>query len=145
MRAASPTDPDGAPIGKAGPSNPLAGLSTSAKGHARHHGSGPLPPLQVAAHDRMAITESSSDRPKTTFLQRLGSLRHRIKLGKLANVKVLGLEPSPELVAISMGAFKDSSECMYYQILLRDCIIIVPFFPTVYRFADIPNAYIIVF
>ncbi|GIL81037.1 hypothetical protein Vretimale_9260 [Volvox reticuliferus] len=103
MRAASP-DPDLGSSHRSGPNSMGPGLPTSSKVHTRHH-SNSLQPLQVAAHDRDAITDESSEWPKSTLLQRLSRLRHRVNFGRFADIRIMGLEPSPELVAISMVYF----------------------------------------
>ncbi|GLI60781.1 hypothetical protein VaNZ11_003013 [Volvox africanus] len=103
MRAATP-DPDLSSSHKSGANSMGHGLPTSSKVHARHHPSN-LQPLQVAGHDRDAITDESSEWSKSTLFQRASRLRHRLNFGRLADIRIMGLEPSPELVAISMVYF----------------------------------------
>ncbi|GLC69288.1 hypothetical protein PLESTF_000811800 [Pleodorina starrii] len=106
MRAASP-DPDLSTSHRPGTNSGIAGLHPSSKLHPqhRHAPSGHLPPLQVAVTDREALTDSNPNWPRPTMLQRLSRLRHRLSWGRLADIRIMGLEPSPELVAISMVYF----------------------------------------
>ncbi|PNW87937.1 hypothetical protein CHLRE_01g007737v5 [Chlamydomonas reinhardtii] len=109
VRAASPSsDPSSSHRSTNG--GVPSGLSSSSMQHRAHHSHGPQP-LAAAAPEREALLseqEQTERSPPASLLSRLNRLRKKPVVSlfqDLKSVKVMGLDPSPELVAISMVYF----------------------------------------